>query len=144
MTKSKVFSSRVKKTARRSLDKLTLKGASGKKGKGKGKDKGKGKAMIAAGLVAAAGVAAGVAAARASRSALKPPRPGETVIHVEHDGQRWRVRFEGTSTPSSVHANKKEATTTGREAARSHAPSRLVIHSLEGKVLDSHDYPAEG
>lgn len=62
------------------------------------------------------------------------------VYHVASHEKGWAVQREGTERASSVHETKKEALEAGREAARTHAPSRLVVHKQDGTVQETYTY----
>lgn len=132
MAKKKQIAGKTGKVTRQALGMLPVPNSAKKKG---------GRRVLAvAGAMAAAGAVAGMAAALASRSSARSPRAAPRVYHVQHDGERWEVRSEGASTPETTHGSKREATVAGRKLARATAPSRMVIHGLDGNVLDTHDY----
>jgi len=44
----------------------------------------------------------------------------------------WEVRAEGARRASSVHRTKAEAQAAGKELARSHRPSQLLVYKKDG------------
>lgn len=68
-----------------------------------------------------------------------------TVYEVVAREEGWAVQQTGADRASSLHANKREAVSAGRELAKNHAPSLLVIQRQDGSVQDrvSYDAPAE-
>jgi hypothetical protein len=49
-----------------------------------------------------------------------------------HADGGWKVQAEGARRASSVHRTKAEAQAVGRELARSHAPSQLLVYKKDG------------
>ena len=64
------------------------------------------------------------------------------VYEVTKHDRGWAVRRQGAERATAVHATKKEALVDARGVARSHAPSRLVVHKADGSVADETDYEA--
>lgn len=92
------------------------------------------KILTAAGVAAAtAGIA--VAATRRARHDGEP-----LVYHVRSAAEGWAVERDGSDRATSLHATKKEAVSAARDLARSRAPSRLIIHGVDGSELRSHEY----
>jgi poly(hydroxyalkanoate) granule-associated protein len=70
--------------------------------------------------------------------------PGEgTVYHVTPATDGWVVQREGTSRASSSHGTKAKALSAGRELARKHAPSTLVVYRQDGTIQDRVSYETE-
>jgi len=63
-----------------------------------------------------------------------------TVYHVVPQEDGWAVKKEGAERASSVHATKADAVESGRELAKGHEPSHLVIHRKDGTVQDTVNY----
>ena len=61
-------------------------------------------------------------------------RKGElkTYIFLLHPDGGWRVQAEGANRASSVHRTKAEAQAAGKELARSHRPSQLLVYKKDG------------
>jgi hypothetical protein len=61
-------------------------------------------------------------------------RKGELKTYVvsPHADRGWKVQAEGAGRASSVHRTKAEAQAVGRELARSHAPSQLLVYKKDG------------
>lgn len=64
----------------------------------------------------------------------------EPVFHVVPDSDGWIVKVEGEEVATSRHDTKKEAVSTGREAAKKRAPSKLVVHKQDRSVQESFSY----
>lgn len=94
-------------------------------------------------LAATAGVAAvtGVAgvAARRMRNHNGTHLP---VYRVVPDGDAWVVDAEDGS-GAKRYETKRQALSSGRSLARSHAPSRLVIHRADGTIQRQHSYETD-
>ena len=92
-----------------------------------------------AGVAAATGVA-GVAAVRRRRNqnGAEPP-----VYRVKPNGDSWVVDSADGSTGATEHETKRQALSKGRTLARSHAPSRLVIHRADGTIQRQHSYETD-
>jgi hypothetical protein len=52
----------------------------------------------------------------------------------------WEVRAEGARRASSVHRTKAEAQAAGKEMARSHRPSQLLVYKQNGTVQTEQTY----
>jgi poly(hydroxyalkanoate) granule-associated protein len=65
------------------------------------------------------------------------------VLHVVPDDDGWTVTIEGEDEPVSTHDTKKEAVSAGRETAKSHAPSELIVHKQDRSVQESFAYDEE-
>ena len=61
-------------------------------------------------------------------------RKGElkTYVVLPHPEGGWKVEVEGAGRASSVHRTKAEAQAAGKELARSHAPSQLLVYKKDG------------
>lgn len=99
--------------------------------------KGPSKAKVAG--VAAAGVA-GIAGIAAALHYLTRDSKGRVMLHVVADDSEWHLTAEGKDEPIERFATKEAAVEAAREAAQKAAPSRLVIHRLDGSVMRSHSY----
>ncbi len=55
----------------------------------------------------------------------------------------WAVIKEGAKRATSVHETKKEALESGRELAKSQAPSTLTVHKQDGEVQETLTYDGE-
>lgn len=64
----------------------------------------------------------------------------EQVLHVVPGEEGWIVTFEGEDESVSVHDTKKEAVSIGRETAKEHIPSQLVVHKQDRSVQESFSY----
>jgi Uncharacterized protein conserved in bacteria (DUF2188) len=60
-------------------------------------------------------------------------RKGELKTYVvsPHAEGGWKVQAEGASRASSVHRTKAEAQAAGKELARRHAPSQLLVYKKD-------------
>lgn len=67
----------------------------------------------------------------------------EMVYHVTPSEDGWAVIREGAERATSVHATKKEAVSAGRETAKSHAPSELIVHKQDRSVQETFSYDEE-
>lgn len=85
----------------------------------------------------------GLRGAAKSPTAEKSAADGRVVYHVVSDGEDWKVEREGASRATSVHDTKDVAVTAGRELAKGHPPSALVVHRKDGTVQDRFDYDEE-
>ena len=65
-----------------------------------------------------------------------------TVYRLVPRDEGWAVEKAGAQQASSVHGTKKEALHAGRQLARQHAPSRLVIHRADGSEQETVTYEA--
>lgn len=66
-----------------------------------------------------------------------------TVYHIIPHEQGWAVKREGAERATSVHDTKKEALSAGREAAKDHLPSRLIVHKQDRSVQETFAYDEE-
>lgn len=64
----------------------------------------------------------------------------ETVFHLVPHEEGWAVTQEGASGPHSIHGTKKEAMSAGRDAAKAHLPSQLIVHKQDRSVQESFSY----
>jgi hypothetical protein len=64
------------------------------------------------------------------------------TFHIAYDEglEQWKVIYEGTDVPYSVHMTKQEALEAGRDLAQSQQPSQLVIHKMDGSIQTEHTY----
>jgi poly(hydroxyalkanoate) granule-associated protein len=80
-------------------------------------------------------------------SALLEAQEGEavetTVLHVTPHGDGWAIIVDGADAPLETFDVKKDALSAGREAAKEHAPSELIIHKQDGAVQDTVSYDAD-
>ena len=60
-------------------------------------------------------------------------------IHVVPSGNKWAVKPEGSSKPTSTHRTQKTAAEVGRRAARQNQ-SELVIHRPNGQIRDKDSF----
>ena len=74
------------------------------------------------------------------KSATPPAVAGSTVYLVLPGESGWVVQREGNTRATSAHPTKAEAVRAGRDLARDHAPSRLVVHKQDGSVQDEFTY----
>jgi len=65
------------------------------------------------------------------------------VLHVIPGDDGWAVTVEGEDGASSVHDTKKEAVSAGRDTAKRHAPSRLIVHKQDRSVQETFSYDAD-
>jgi hypothetical protein len=89
--------------------------------------------VAVAGVAGAAGV---VAAVQHFRKSSK----GRATLHVRADGDRWIIAMDGAEEPADAFSTKEEALHAARDVAADAAPSELVIHRLDGSVMDKHSY----
>jgi poly(hydroxyalkanoate) granule-associated protein len=80
------------------------------------------------------------AAAKASPVKAEGAPTGGTVYHVAPGEEGWAVQREGTSRATSRHGTKADALSAGRELAKQHAPSRLVVYRQDGTVQNEFTY----
>jgi poly(hydroxyalkanoate) granule-associated protein len=66
-----------------------------------------------------------------------------TVLHVTPYEEGWAVIVDGADEPLETFDVKKDALSAGRDAAREHAPSELIIHKQDGEVQDTVSYEAD-
>lgn len=62
------------------------------------------------------------------------------VYHVRPHEEGWAVHREGAERATSVHETKQEALEAGRDEAKNHAPSRLIVHKQDGSVQETFTY----
>ena len=62
------------------------------------------------------------------------------AYHVSPHDDGWAVTREGADRATSVYGTKKEAVEGGRELARRHAPSELVVHKQDRSVQETFTY----
>jgi poly(hydroxyalkanoate) granule-associated protein len=67
----------------------------------------------------------------------------ERVLHVVPGDDGWTVTIEGEDDPAGTHNTKKEAVSAGREIAKEHAPSQLVVHKQDRSVQETFSYDEE-
>ena len=65
-----------------------------------------------------------------------------TVLHVTPHDDGWAVIADGADEPLDTFEIKKDAVSAGREAAKAHAPSELIVHKQDGAVQDTMSYDA--
>lgn len=66
-----------------------------------------------------------------------------SVWRVSPLDEGWQVRRDGASRATAVVETKREAVETAREIAQSHAPSRVMIHRVDGTIQRHVDYGEE-
>lgn len=66
-----------------------------------------------------------------------------TVLHVTPHGDGWAVMVDGEDEPLDTFDIKKDAVSAGREAAKEHAPSELIVHKQDGAVQDTMSYDTD-
>lgn len=64
----------------------------------------------------------------------------EHVLHVIPTDDGWTVSIEGENEAESIHDTKKEAVQAGRDAAKAHVPSQLVVHKQDRSVQETFTY----
>jgi len=67
----------------------------------------------------------------------------ERVLHVIPNEDGWTVTVEGEDEPVGTFDTKKEAVSAGRDAAKDHVPSQLIVHKQDRSVQESFSYDAE-
>lgn len=65
------------------------------------------------------------------------------AYHVSPHDDGWAVTKEGAERATSVYETKKEAVEGGRELARRHVPSELVVHKQDRSVQETFAYEGE-
>lgn len=60
-------------------------------------------------------------------------------IHVVPSGNKWAVKPEGSSQPTSTHLTQGAAAEAGRRAAKQNQ-SELVIHRPNGQIRDKDSF----
>ncbi len=64
--------------------------------------------------------------------ATRRKRELKTYVVSPHAEGGWGVEVEGAGRASSVHRTKAEAQAAGKELARRHAPSQLLVYKKDG------------
>lgn len=64
----------------------------------------------------------------------------EHVLHVIPNDDGWIVSIEGEADAVSTHDTKREAVSAGREEAKKHAPSQLIVHKQDRSVQETFSY----
>jgi poly(hydroxyalkanoate) granule-associated protein len=67
----------------------------------------------------------------------------ERVLHVIPGDDGWTVTIEGEDEPVGTFDTKKEAVSAGRDAAKEHVPSQLIVHKQDRSVQESFSYDEE-
>jgi len=67
----------------------------------------------------------------------------ERTLHVVPSEDGWAVTVEGEDAALSTHGTKKEAVSTGRDAAKERVPSQLIVHKQDRSVQESFSYDAD-
>jgi len=67
----------------------------------------------------------------------------ERAFHVVPGDDGWVLTLEGGDETISARDTKKEAVSAARKAAKTHAPSQLVVHKQDRSVQDTFSYDAE-
>ena len=66
---------------------------------------------------------------------------GDTpVFHVTYHEDEWALLQDGAEAPLQSFGTKKEAVDAARDAAKAHAPSRLVIQKQDGSIQETISY----
>ena len=93
------------------------------------------------GAAAAAGVT--LAALRKMEGLPRLGSTQDTVYHVKPRGSDggWEVQSEAADLPARRYDTKRDAVDQARKLAHRAAPSRLVIHRVDGTIQRKHDYP---
>lgn len=68
----------------------------------------------------------------------------ERMLHVVPTEEGWAVTIEGEDDVVSTHETKKEAVSAGRDAAKEHAPSQLIVHKQDRSVQETFSYDGNG
>ncbi|NBC85000.1 MAG: DUF2188 domain-containing protein [Bacteroidetes bacterium] len=68
---------------------------------------------------------------------------GEVVYHVSPHEEGWAVIREGAERATKLFGTKKEAVSAGRDIAKKHIPSQLVVHKQDRSVQESFSYDEE-
>jgi poly(hydroxyalkanoate) granule-associated protein len=71
------------------------------------------------------------------------PATERAAYHVSPHEEGWAVTKEGAERATSVYGTKKEAVEGGRELARRHLPSELVVHKQDRSVQETFAYEDE-
>jgi poly(hydroxyalkanoate) granule-associated protein len=67
----------------------------------------------------------------------------ERVLHVIPGDDGWTVTVEGEDDAVGTFDTKKEAVSAGRDAAKEHVPSQLIVHKQDRSVQESFSYDEE-
>jgi len=67
----------------------------------------------------------------------------ERVLHVIPGNDGWTVTVEGEDDAVGTFDTKKEAVSAGRDAAKEHVPSQLIVHKQDRSVQESFSYDEE-
>jgi poly(hydroxyalkanoate) granule-associated protein len=73
-------------------------------------------------------------------STAKRPAADRKVFHVAPHEEGWKVEAEGATRAASVHTTKEEALAAGRELAKGHLPSQVVVHKKDGTIQTEYTY----
>lgn len=90
-----------------------------------------------------AGASAPVQEKAAPAEAAEATETEETILHVVPHEEGWAVMQEGAEPALSIHETKKEAVSAGRQEAKAHAPSELVVHKQDRSVQETFSYDAD-
>jgi len=131
-------SAKSKTTRKAAPTKKTNVVAAAKKGAGKGAKGGSlgmsRNAMIATALGVAATAAAGFVAVRAASGRDRK------VFHLMPHEKGWQVKKASADKAELTRETKKEALDAGRDVARKHEPSQLVVHRSDGTIQSAMTY----
>jgi uncharacterized protein YjbJ (UPF0337 family) len=83
----------------------------------------------------AAGKATGDKSLEAEGRATRRKGERKSYVVSPHADGGWKVQAEGARRASSVHRTKAEAQAAGKELARNHAPSQLLVYKKDGLVV---------
>ncbi len=78
--------------------------------------------------------------AKKAPSKVIPQRTGPAMLHLLPRDDQWTVHLEGSEGDLSRHSTKHAAVKAARLIARTHAPSKLVVHRTDGTVQESFSY----
>ncbi|MES3629250.1 MAG: phasin family protein [Longimonas sp.] len=65
------------------------------------------------------------------------------VFHIAYREDEWVLLQDGADAPLQTFETKKEAVDAARDAAKAHAPSRLIIHKQDNTVQETISYDQE-
>lgn len=66
---------------------------------------------------------------------------GRKTYHVAPDGNGdWKVKGEGNSRASGVHANKTDAVGQAKNLAKAQPLGQVIIHGQDGKIQTEYTY----
>lgn len=91
-------------------------------------------AMIATALGVAATAAAGFVAVRAASGKERK------VFHLLPHEDGWQVKKANADKPEATRDTKKDALSVGRDVAKKHEPSQLVVHRSDGTIQSASTY----